>query len=58
MRLRGGVAERLPELINRRVEAMLEIPGGSSGPKQVAKIFTGHQVAGPIHQRAQNLAGL
>ena len=56
-RLIGGIAERLPELIDGRVETMFEVPGSRSGPKAVAKIFTGHQVAGPLHQRVQNLAG-
>ena len=57
-RLIGGIAERLPELIDGRVEAMFEVTSSRSGPKAVAKIFTGHQVAGPIHQRVQNLARL
>jgi hypothetical protein len=48
-RLIGGIAERLPELINGRVEAMFEVTSNRSGPKPVAKIFTGQQVAGPIH---------
>jgi hypothetical protein len=57
-RLIGGIAERLPELIDRRVEAMFEVTSSSSRPKAVAKIFTSHQVAGPFHQRVQNLARL
>ena len=57
-RLIGRIAERLPELIDGRVEAMFEVTSSRSGPKAVAKIFTGHQVAGPLHQRVQNLARL
>ncbi len=53
-----GIAERLPELIDGRIEAMFEVTGSGSGPKAVTKIFTGHQVARPIHQRAENLARL
>jgi hypothetical protein len=54
VRLIGDIAKRLPQLIDRRVEAVFEVTRGRSGPKAVAKIFTSYQLAGPIHQRVQN----
>jgi hypothetical protein len=58
VRLIGDIAKRLPQLIDRRVEAVFEVTRGRSGPKAVAKIFTSYQLAGPIHQRVQNRARL
>lgn len=57
-RLIGRIAERLPDLIDGRIEAMLEVTSSYSGPEAVAKIFTGYHVAGPIEKPAQNLARL
>jgi hypothetical protein len=54
VRLIGDIAKRLPQLIDRRVEAVFEVTRGRSGPKAVAEIFTSYQLAGPIHQRVQN----
>jgi hypothetical protein len=54
----GRIAERLPELIDGCVEAMFEVTSSSSRPQAIAKIFTSHHVAGPFHQRVQNLARL
>ena len=57
-RLIGRITERLAELIDRRVESMFEVTSRNSGPQAVAKLFNGHQVAGPLHQRVQNLTRL
>ena len=46
----GRIAKRLPKLIDGRVETMFEVTGSSSGPKSAAKIFTSHQIAGPLQQ--------
>src|SRR3954452_9441458 len=51
-RLTGGIAERLPELIDGGIEAMLEGTGSNSGPEAVAKSFSRQQVAGPLQQGA------
>jgi len=56
--LSGSIAERLPELIDGRIQAMFEVTGNGSGPKAAAKSFTSQQVAGPLYQGAKNLAGL
>jgi hypothetical protein len=57
-RLIGDIAKRLPQLIDRRVEALFEVTRSHSGPKSAAKMFTSYQFAGLIHQRVQNRARL
>jgi len=52
------IAERLTQLINGSVEAMVKVTCTHSGPETVAKIFPTHNVARPIQQGAQNLPGL
>jgi len=57
-RLISRIAKCLAKLIDGRVETVLEVTSSRPGPKTVAKIFTGNQVAGPIDERTQNLARL
>jgi hypothetical protein len=52
------IAERLPELVDGRVETMFEVTSSRSGPKVVPKSLTAYQVAGAIQQRSKNLARL
>jgi hypothetical protein len=54
----GGVTKRLPQLINGSVYAVFKVAGTDTGPKKAAKVFTGHQLTRPFHQRSQNLPRL
>jgi hypothetical protein len=45
----GDIAKRLPQLIDRRVEAVVEVTRSHSGPKSIAKIFTSYQLAGSVN---------
>src|SRR5437763_14669675 len=54
----GRIPELLAKLVDACVETLFEVPGRYSGPEAIPKVLTGHQIAGPRHQRLQNLRGL
>ena len=47
-RVVGGVAQRLAQLIDRRIQAAVEIDEGIGGPGAGAKLFPSHHLAGPL----------
>lgn len=54
----GGVSQRPPQLVDCRVQAVLEIDEGSLAPDLLAQLFTGNQFAGMRQQDQQNLEWL
>ena len=57
-RVIGRIPELLAKLVDACVETLFEVPGRCSWPEAIAKVFTRHQIAGPLHQCLQNLRGL
>src|SRR5262249_23987557 len=57
-RLTCGVAERLPELIDGRIEPVFEVTSSHGGPEKVAKSVTRQHLSGTFQQRAHNLSRL
>jgi hypothetical protein len=54
----GGIAQRAPELIDCRIEAMLEIDEGRFSPYFVTHLLAGNYLARVCQQYQQDLEGL
>ena len=57
-RLGGGIAQRFAQLVDRGVEAVVEVHDGVVTPQPLPHLFAGHQFAGPVQQHHQHLEGL
>src|SRR6266436_1499377 len=54
----GGVAEGLPDFVNRFVEPVVEIHKSVCGPEFFLKFLASYDLAGVFKQRRQDLEGL
>jgi hypothetical protein len=57
-RLIRGVAEGLPQFLERCVYAGIEVNMSISGPQALAEFLASDQVAGTLNQQRKNLEGL
>ena len=57
-RVIGGVAQRLPDLLDGGVESLIEFHKGIGGPELALQFLTGDQLARPSQQNSQDLKGL
>jgi hypothetical protein len=57
-RVIGGIAERFPQLIDRRIQAVVEIHEGVGRPALIAKFFACDHFARPLQQDREDLKGL
>lgn len=54
----SSISQTVPELTDRPIQALLEIPHGGPRPDELLKLFTADQFARPGEQRSQNPEGL
>ena len=54
----GGIAKRLTDLLDRRVQAVLEIDERVGCPQSPPKLLARNQVPGPLQQRDEYLSWL
>ncbi len=57
-RVVGGVSQRFAQLINRRVQAVVEVNEGISGPVLIAQLFASDYFPGPLQQEREDVKGL
>ena len=55
---RCGIAQNLPNLIYRRIQAMVEIDEGVGGPKFLPQVIPRDDFTSPLQQNREHLPGL
>ena len=56
--MRRRVAQRVAQLANRRVQALIKINKGFVGPNLFPQFFAGDEIPGPLEQHPQHLKRL
>src|SRR6266849_5317805 len=57
-RVIGRISQRLPQLVDRRVQTVIEINEGIGGPVLGAKLFASHHFVRPLQQNGEDMKGL
>lgn len=57
-RILGAVSERVANLLDREVHALIEVNEGIAGPQGRLDFLAGHQVAGSIREQTEQPKGL
>ena len=57
-RVIGRISQRLPQLVDRRVQTVVEINEGIGRPVLGAKVFAIHHFTGPLQQDREDMKGL
>jgi len=54
----GGVAQRLAQFVDRRVQAVIKIDESIGRPDRRAQLFPGYYLAGMLQQQREHMEGL
>jgi len=57
-RVIGGISERLPQLVDRRIQTIVEVNERVGRPVLGAKLFASDHFTGPLQQDGEDMKGL